>query len=129
MPNAECYQPSPAETRAAEATMDARQQELTETREDALFEGKKKALESIENTEETAEFLGFTLEDVNKLKEFINERINTGNHRSDIDVYYLANAINKSPETTERILDYLHIRVPVRGGLHKSARLPEEKLT
>jgi len=45
MPNPEGYQPSPAETRAAEATMDDTQRELTETREDSLFEGRKQASE------------------------------------------------------------------------------------
>lgn len=51
MPNAEGYQPSPADMRDADLMMDDRQRELTETREDALFEGRKQGIESVINSE------------------------------------------------------------------------------
>jgi uncharacterized protein (DUF362 family) len=47
------YQPSPAEIRKAEALMSVAQRELTEVREDALFEGRRQALE--ERNNETVE--------------------------------------------------------------------------
>lgn len=56
MPNPEGgYQPSPSEIREAEASMDSRQRELTETREDAIFEVRRQATESKNESKDSDE--------------------------------------------------------------------------
>jgi hypothetical protein len=72
----EKYSPSPEEIRKAEETMDERQRELTETREDSLHEGRLQGKDTSEiEATETTEFPGITKEDFEKFMEYSGENL------------------------------------------------------
>ncbi len=72
----EKYSPSPEEIRKAETTMNERQRELTETREDSLHEGRLQGKDT-SKTEATkaTEFPGITKEDFLKFMEYSGENL------------------------------------------------------
>jgi trimethylamine:corrinoid methyltransferase-like protein len=91
------YQPTPSEIRSAENSMDERQRDLTEVREDSQYEGRRQEREAREGEDA----MGYSKKDIDELKSYLKR---AKGHSTHTYLKYCSEEINKSEATTRKIL-------------------------